>query len=74
MHGPPPSENSKCQNPEPHVDRTFRGGPSDDFKLSVLTNQHHSYSSLKAQFLSKFVKPVDGLRVERVFKIQVSVG
>eukprot|EP00752_Nemacystus_decipiens_P006890 g6189.t1 len=64
-------ERSLCQNPESHVDRTFRGGRSDDFKLSVLTNQHHSYSSLKDQFLQKFQKPVDGLRVERIFKIQV---
>ncbi|CAM9541807.1 unnamed protein product [Pylaiella littoralis] len=62
---------SLCQNPEPHVDRTFRGGPSNDFKLSVLTKQHQSYTSLKDQFLSKFVKPINGLRVERVFKIQV---
>lgn len=62
----------QTQNPESHVDRTFRGGPSDDFTLSVLTKQHHSYSSLKDQFLEKFQKPVNGLRVERIFKIQVT--
>ncbi|CAM9699673.1 unnamed protein product [Scytosiphon promiscuus] len=60
-----------CQNPEPHVDRTFRGGPSDDFTLSVLTKLHPAYSSLKEQFLVKFQKPIDGLKVERIFKIQV---
>lgn len=53
------------------MDRTFRGGPSDDFKLSVLTKRHRKYLSIKGQFLSKFQKPVDGLRVERIFKIQV---
>ncbi len=54
------------------MDRTFRGGASDDFKLSVLMNQHYSYTSLKEQFMSKFEKPIRGLRVERIFKVQVS--
>ncbi|CBN75172.1 conserved unknown protein [Ectocarpus siliculosus] len=64
-------ERNLTQNPEAHVDRTFRGGPSDDFKLSVLTKSHQAYSSLKEQFLVKFQKPVDGLSVERIFKVQV---
>eukprot|EP00903_Cladosiphon_okamuranus_P011897 g11174.t1 len=64
-------QRSLCPNRESHVDRTFRGGPSDDFTLSVLTKQHHSYRSLKDQFLQKFQKQVQGLRVERIFKIQV---
>lgn len=58
-------------NVDPHVDRTFRGGPSDDFKLSVLTNRHPNYSSLKEQFLNKWLKPVAGLSVERIFQVQV---
>lgn len=67
MHMP-----NQCQNPEDNIDRTFRGGTSDGFKLSVLTKQHHSYASLKDQFLQKFQKPADGLRVERIFKVQVT--
>ncbi len=53
------------------MDRTFRGGPSNDFKLSVLTKRHHKYLSIKEQFMSKFQKPANRLRVERIFKIQV---
>ncbi|CAM9267091.1 unnamed protein product, partial [Hapterophycus canaliculatus] len=64
-------ERSLAPNPEPHVDRTFRGGASDDFKLSVLTKLHPDYSSLKEQFLEKFQKPIQGLKVERILKIQV---
>lgn len=59
-------------NTEPYVDRTFRGGPSpNDFKLMVLTNQHSAYASLKEQFFSKWEKPDCGLRVDRIFKVQV---
>ena len=43
----------------------------DDFKLSVLTKQHPKYASLKQQFLTKFLKPIAGLKVERIFQVQV---
>lgn len=62
---------TQTANTNPHVDRTFRGGPSDDFNLSVLTNRHPNYSSLKEQFLSKFLKPIAGLKVERILQVQV---
>lgn len=64
-------------NPEPFVDRTFRGGTTsaDDFQLSVLTNRHPEYLSRKQQFMQKWEKPLvgTGVSVLRIFKVQVRV-
>lgn len=62
---------AQTANTSQYVDRTFRGGSMDDFKLSVLTKQHPKYASLKQQFLTKFLKPIAGLKVERIFQVQV---
>lgn len=60
---------------EPSVDRTFRGGATSatDFRLSVLTNGHRDYQSLKEQFKNKWIKsePVKGGSVQRIFKVDV---
>lgn len=47
------------------------GSNANGFKLSVLTNGHPSYSSVKEQFFSKWQKEPNGLRVERIFKVKV---
>lgn len=64
---------SEGPNPEPHVDRTFRGGTrtSSDFHLSLLTRTHPLYDSLREQFLTKWKKEVVNLSVERIFKLEV---
>lgn len=60
---------------EPFVDRTFRGGTTSatDFRLSVLTNRHKDYQSVKEQFKNKWVKPdpAKGVSVVRIFKVEV---
>ena len=64
-------------NPEPFVDRTFRGGTTSatDFQLSVLTNRHPEYVPRKQQFMDKWVKPTEnGISVLRIFKIKVCYG
>ncbi|CAN0005713.1 unnamed protein product, partial [Laminaria digitata] len=56
----------------PMVDQTFMAGTSPSaFKLSVLANEHPSYTSLKEQFLSKWQKETNGLTVERIIKVEV---
>lgn len=47
------------------------GTSANSFKLSVLTNRHPSYSSLKEQFFSKWQKESNELRVERILKVEV---
>lgn len=65
----------QCPNPEPFVDRTFRGGKTSatNFQLSVLTNRHPDYVSLKEQFVKKWQKPKPalGVSVWRIFKVKV---
>ena len=61
-------------NPEPFVDRTFRGGTTSatDFELSVLTKRHPEYLSREEQFLNEWIKPTEnGISVLRMFKIKV---
>lgn len=62
-------------NPEPFVDRTFRGGTTSatDFQLSVLMRRHPDYLSLKEQFMEKWQKPepARGVSILRIFKVQV---
>lgn len=59
-------------NTTPQVDQTFTAGVSaKSFKLSVLAINHPSYTSLKEQFLSKWLKNADGLTVERIIKVEV---
>ncbi|CAN0183221.1 unnamed protein product [Ectocarpus sp. 12 AP-2014] len=69
------TQRSLGPNPEPFVDRTFRGGTTsaDDFQLSVLTNRHSEYLSRKQQFMQKWEKPLvgTGVSVLRIFKVQV---
>ncbi|CAN0059865.1 unnamed protein product [Pylaiella littoralis] len=69
------TQRSLGPNPEPFVDRTFRGGTTsaDDFHLSVLTNRHPEYASRKEQFLQNWVKPFEGTGVSilRMFKVKV---
>lgn len=66
---------TQCANTDPQVDRTFMAGTGvNGFKLSVLTNQHPSYSSLKEQFFSKWEKEANNLRVERIFKVEVGTA
>ena len=66
---------TQCANTEPQVDRTFMAGSNaNGFKLSVLTNGHPMYSSLKEQFFSKWHKEASNLRVERIFKVEVRIA
>ncbi|CAM9869237.1 unnamed protein product, partial [Hapterophycus canaliculatus] len=69
------TQRSLGPNPEPFIDRTFRGGTTsaDDFRLSVLTNRHPEYLSRKEQFIQKWEKPVSGggVSILRIFKIKV---
>ncbi|CAM9709379.1 unnamed protein product, partial [Laminaria digitata] len=61
-------------NPEPFVERTFRGGTTSatDFELSVLTKRHPEYLPRKEQFMNEWMKPTEnGVSVMRIFKIKV---